>query len=330
MKTILIVGFGSIGNRHFKNILDNHKIRIIICTKRKDLNGLIGKNILVVDSISKALVHKPSIALISNETSFHVKTAIRLAKAKLDLFIEKPLSSSSNGLKELEKIVKKNHLVSLVGCDHRFHPCLKKIKEILDDKKMGKIFSVQVESSSLLSDWHPYEDYRKGYSARKELGGGIATTMTHELDFLRWFFGDIREIFSITKKVSGLEITADDISTMNMVFRNGIIGEIHLDYFARPQFKSCKIRGENGTLYWNTDSNDVKIFYNNQKKWKINFKPKNFERNQMFVKELNYFLKCVKNKNKTFNDISEGKKTLQVILGAKKSSQLKKMIRLKY
>lgn len=330
MKTILIVGFGSIGNRHFKNILDNHKIRIIICTKRKDLNGLIGKNILVVDSISKALVHKPSIALISNETSFHVKTAIRLAKAKLDLFIEKPLSSSSNGLKELEKIVKKNHLVSLVGCDHRFHPCLKKIKEILDDKKMGKIFSVQVESNSLLSDWHPYEDYRKGYSARKELGGGIATTMTHELDFLRWFFGDIREIFSITKKVSGLEITADDISTMNMVFRNGIIGEIHLDYFARPQFKSCKIRGEKGTLYWNTDSNDVKIFYNNQKKWKIIFKPRNFERNQMFVKELNYFLKCVKNKNKTFNDISEGKKTLQVILGAKKSSQFKKMIRLKY
>jgi predicted dehydrogenase len=330
MKTILIVGFGSIGNRHFKNILNNYKMKIIICTKRKDLGRLIGKNILVVDSISKALIHKPNIALISNETSFHVKTAIRLAKAELDLFIEKPLSSSSNDLKELEKVVNENHLISLVGCDHRFHPCLKKIKEILDKKKLGRIFSVQVESSSLLSDWHPYEDYRKGYSAKKELGGGIATTMTHELDFLRWFFGDIKEIFSITKKVSNLDITADDISTMNMIFENGIIGEVHLDFFARPQFKSCKIRGVKGTLYWNTDSNDVKIFYNNQKKWKMIFKPKKFERNQMFVKELDYFLKCVKNKNKTFNDITEGKKTLQVILGAKKSSQFKKTIMLRY
>ena len=119
MKTILIVGFGSIGNRHFKNILNNYKMKIIICTKRKDLGRLIGKNILVVDSISKALIHKPNIALISNETSFHVKTAIRLAKAELDLFVEKPLSSSSNGLKELEKVVSENHLVSLVGCDHR-------------------------------------------------------------------------------------------------------------------------------------------------------------------------------------------------------------------
>ena len=135
-------------------------------------------------------MYKPNIAFITNETSFHVKTAIRLAKAKLDLFIEKPLSSSSNGTKELEKIASKNHLVSLVGCDHRFHPCLKKIKEILEKKNLGRIFSVQVESSSLLSDWHPYEDYRNGYSAKKELGGGIATTMTHELDFLRWFFGN--------------------------------------------------------------------------------------------------------------------------------------------
>jgi hypothetical protein len=103
-----------------------------------------------------------------------------------------------------------------------------------------------------------------------------------------------------------------------------------LIFFARPQFKSCKIRGTKGTLYWNTDSNDVKIFYNNQKKWKMVFKPKKFERNQMFVKELDYFLKCVKNKSKTFNDITEGKKTLQVILGAKKSSQFKKTIRVTY
>ena len=205
---------------------------------------------------------------------------------------------------------------------------MKKIKELIDKKRLGEIYSVQVESSSLLSDWHPYEDYRKGYSAQNKLGGGIATTMTHELDFLQWFFGDVKEIFSITKKVSNLEITADDISIMSMVFRNGIIGEVHLDYFARPEFKSCKIKGSKGTLYWNTDSNDVRIFHNNQNKWKVIFKAKNFERNQMFVKELEYFLKCVKKRNKTFNDVNQGIKTLDVILGAKKSSHGKKLIRL--
>ena len=189
--------------------------------------------------------------------------------------------------------------------------------------------SVQVESSSLLSDWHPYEDYRKGYSAKKELGGGIAMTMTHELDFLRWFFGEIKEIFSITKKISELEITADDISTMTMIFKNNIIGELHLDYFARPQFKSCKIRSTKGTLYWNSDENSVKIFYNKQNKWKTVFQEKKFERNQMFVKELEYFLKCVGNRECSFNNINDGEKIIQVILGAKKSSRMKKVVRIK-
>ena len=189
---------------------------------------------------------------------------------------------------------------------------------------------VQVESGSLLSDWHPYEDYRKGYAAKEELGGGITTTMTHELDFLRWFFGDIKEIFSLNKKISDLEISADDISTMTMIFEKNIIGELHLDYFARPQFKSCKIKGSKGTIYWNSDLNEVKIYLNNKNKWKTIFRAKNFKRNDMFLDELNYFLKSVKLRKKTFNDISEGMKTLKVILSSKKSSSNKKMLKIKY
>jgi len=328
MTKILIIGFGSIGKRHMRNILSKKNMQVIICTKRNDFKNN-EKNVKIVKTIDEGIAERPDIAFVTNETSYHVNTAIKLAKEGIDLFIEKPLSSSTNGIKKLKKIVKDNGIISLIGCDHRFHPCLKKIKEVIDKKRLGRIMSVQVESSSLLSDWHPYEDYRKGYSAKEELGGGIAMTMTHELDFLRWFFGDIKEIFSITKKISDLEISADDISTMTMIFKNNVIGELHLDYFARPQFKSCKIRGTRGTLYWNSDKNSVEIFYNNQKKWKIVFEEKNYERNEMFVKELEYFLKCVSNKKKSFNDIRDAEKIVNVILGAKKSSKTKKLTTLK-
>ena len=325
---ILIVGFGSIGKRHMRNILSKKKINVIICSKRKDLK-FQEKNIKIVKTVDQGIAEKPDMAFVTNETSYHINVATKLANAGIDLFIEKPLSSSENGIKQLKKIIKQKGIITLIGCDHRFHPCIKKIKEIIDKKQLGRIMSVQVESSSLLSDWHPYEDYRKGYSAKEELGGGIAMTMTHELDFLRWFFGEIKEIFSITKKISELEITADDISTMTMVFENNIIGELHLDYFARPQFKSCKIKSTKGTLYWNSDENSVKIFYNKQNKWKTIFQEKKFERNQMFVKELEYFLKCVKNREYSFNDINDGEKIVQVILGAKKSSRMKKVVRIK-
>ena len=311
-----------------RNILSKKNMQVIICTKRDDFK-IHEKNVKIVKTIDEGIAERPDIAFVTNETTYHVNTAIKLAKEGIDLFIEKPLSSSTNGIKKLTKIVKDNGIISLIGCDHRFHPCLKKIKEIIDKKRLGRIMSVQVESSSLLSDWHPYEDYRKGYSAKEKLGGGIAMTMTHELDFLRWFFGEIKEIFSITKKVSDLEISADDISTMTLIFKNNIIGELHLDYFARPQFKSCKIRGTRGTLYWNSDKNSVEIFYNNQKKWKIVFEENNYERNEMFVKELEYFLKCVKNRKNSFNDIRDAEKIVNVILGAKKSSKTKKITTLK-
>ena len=174
MKKILIVGFGSIGKRHMRNILSKNNIEIIICSKRNNLK-FKEKNIKVVKTIDKAIFEKPDIAFVTNETSYHVKIANKLTKAGIDLFIEKPLSSSINGLQELKRNIKKRRLITLVGCDHRFHPCLKKIKELIDKKRLGRIYSVQVESSSLLSDWHPYEDYRKGYSAQNKLGGIYGT-----------------------------------------------------------------------------------------------------------------------------------------------------------
>jgi len=326
MNTILIVGYGSIGKRHFRNILLEKNIKIIICTKRKDLQKLEKKGITVVNSIKKSLIHKPNIAFITNETSYHIKTAIMLAENGINLFIEKPLSHSIKDIKKLKKIVDKKGIIVQIGCDHRFHPCIKKIKNILDSKKIGKIISVHVENNSYLPDWHPYEDYRKSYAAKKSLGGGIALTMIHELDFLYWFFGDVKKVFSITGKYSDLEISVDDLSMMTLIFNKNIIAHLHLDYFSRPEFKSCKIKGVNGTIYWNSILNEVKIYSQNKKQWKTILKIKKFERNLMFIDELKYFLKCIKNTNDSFNNIDDASKTLQVVLNAKKSSKQGKLI----
>jgi len=248
MYTVLIVGFGSIGKRHLKNILDNFDAKIILCTKRTDLKKYERNGIVVVNSLSEALLHKPDIAFVTNETSYHVSTALKLAKKGVNIFLEKPISNSMQNVKKLEKIIHDKKLITQIGCNMRFHPCITKMKEILNKEKLGRVISVHVESSSYLPDWHPYEDYRRGYAARKDLGGGITLTCIHELDFLYWFFGDIKQIFSITGKFSDLEVTADDLSVMTLIFKNRVIGEVHLDYFQRPDFKSCTIKGVKGTL----------------------------------------------------------------------------------
>ena len=330
---ILVVGYGSIGKRHVKNIIDNFDAHVIICTKQKNIH-LPKNNIHIVTSIKDGINQHPDIAFIINETSFHIKSALQLANKGIDLFIEKPLSNSMKDILKLKKIINKKKLITMIGCNLRFYPPIKKIKDLIIRQEIGKILSVQVDSSSYLPDWHPYEDYRKGYAARQELGGGIVLTAIHELDYLHWIFGNVREVFSISKKISDLELSVEDYSAIILKFENNVIAEVHLDFFQRPYFKSFKIKGTKGIITWNTDTNLVNVFNAKLKKWKTVMNSTNtlltspIQNNQMYVDELKYFFQCVKKRTKTINDLEGGIRSLKTALALKKSSKLKRTITL--
>ena len=141
----------------------------------------------------------------------------------MDLFIEKPLSNSKSGIKTLDKIVKQKKLITLMGNQFRFHPCIKKIHQLVKQKKIGKIISVQVENGSYLPDWHPYEDHAISYASQKKLGGGVVLTQIHDIDYLYWIFGNPKSVFSVTGKFSKLDISVEDYSSSLIQFRNNII-----------------------------------------------------------------------------------------------------------
>ena len=327
---ILVIGYGSIGKRHVNNLLNIKDIEIIVCTKNKDATNLKKNGIKVFPSISKSLKEKPDVGIICNETSFHIKTAIQLAKQNCHLFIEKPVSDSLSGIKILMNLIKKKKLISMIGCDMRFHKCINKIKKIIDDGDLGKILSVRVENGSYLPLWHPWEDYRKSYASKKKLGGGVVLTLIHEIDYLYWFFGKTNEVSAITEKVSNLEISVEDLANILLRFKKNIIAEIHLDYFQQPGSRSCKIIGTKGTIFWDSNSNEICLYNNLKKKWISKFKYKNFQRNKQFVDELQYFLNCIKNKKQTINPINDtGLEPLKISLAAKKSSLLKRTVVMK-
>tara|TARA_B100000029_G_scaffold438344_1_gene454165 strand:+ start:1400 stop:2392 length:993 start_codon:yes stop_codon:yes gene_type:complete len=321
----LVVGFGSIGKRHVNNLLLYKNLEVLVVTKQKSISN--SKRVRVFRDLEEAIKEEPDIALITNETSFHISVAIKLAERGIDIFIEKPLSDSLKGIKLLQEITKKNRLVTMVGCNFRFYPPIVKLKEIISKSLIGKIISVQVENGSFLPDWHPYEDYRKGYAARKKLGGGVTLTQIHELDYLRWFFGRVLEVRSLSGKFSKLEIDVDDTSASILRFKNNVICELHLDYFQRPQFKRCKIRGTKGIIEWDSDSNSVRTYNSRKKMWKkiavknnYNLKSKN-KVNLMYKEELDHFLKCVKQKRETINPLNDAIDTLKISLAIRSSSK---------
>ena len=327
MIKVLIVGYGSIGKRHLENFLQLKDIQLIVYTKRNDLQLLKKKGIKVSNSLTECLKENPDIGVITNETSLHIPIAIKLAKEGLDLFLEKPLSNSLKDVEKLYAIVKKKKLITQMGCNLRFHPCIKKIKDMIEQQKVGRIISAQVQNCSYLPDYHPWEDYRKGYAARKDLGGGVILTQIHEIDYMYWLFHEVENVISISGKLSDLDITTEDYVSSLLKFKNKIIGELHMDYFQRPDFRSCKIRGTKGEIYWDSDNNHVNVYAMNKKRWKTEMEVKNYQRNFSYVAQLKHFIKCVKQRKETVNDIEQGIATLKIALAMKKSSKIIKPIR---
>ena len=232
------------------------------------------------------------------------------------------------GIKSLLQLIKEKKLVTLVGCNMRFHPCLIKIKKLISDGKIGRIISVLAENGSYLPEWHPHEDYKKSYASREDLGGGVVLTCIHEIDYLYWLFGQVKEVFSITGKFSNLNLDAEDLSSILFLFKNNIVAELHLDYFQRPSFRSCKIIGTKGTIYWNSETNSVKMYNIKKKRWDEKLKLRNYDQNDMYIKEISHFLKCVNKKKKTINTINQAAKTLEIALAVKKASKIRKGVRI--
>ena len=322
------MGYGSIGKRHIKNLSTIKNMKIVVNTKRNRDEFLKNINCISYSSLELCIKEKPDFAIICNETVYHVGTAIKLAKAGIHIFIEKPISNSLKNMKTLQKISDKNKIITHVGSVLHFHPCIKKIKTIIQKKELGRILSVNVENGSYLPDWHPGEDYRKSYASKNELGGGVILTCIHEIDYLCWFFDKINETVSYTKKVSDLDLSVDDISSTLFLFKNNIIGQVHLDYFQIPNSRTCKIIGTKGTLICDLELNFVKIFNVKSKKWKTKLKLKKYDKNLMYKSELIHFTKCVKNNLKDYNDIKQGEYVLKIALSVKKSAILKKKVKI--
>jgi len=323
----VIVGYGSIGKRHSENISKFKNIQCFVVTNRKGVK-VPSKNFQKFNSLDKCLKLKPDIGFVTNESSIHIKTAIKLANAGCHIFVEKPLSHNNFQIKKLLKLVRQKNLVTLMGCNFRFHPCLIKIKKLISSKKIGRIIFVQAEHGSFLPDWHPLEDYRTSYAARKELGGGVVLTSIHEIDYLFWLLGNVKEVYSVTGKFSDLHMNADDLSSTILKFKNNVVGEVHLDHFQRSFKRGCKIVGTNGTITWDSRANMVKLFNNKTKKWTVVMKLKNFDFNSTYVDEIVHFLECVKKNKKTTNDLKEGVIIQNIALAILQSSRKKKMVKL--
>lgn len=326
MSKILVVGGGSIGKRHMKNLLFlDHEVSIVEPNGERAEKIKMDFKIKTYASIELAFASENFIcAFICSPTIFHIEHALACAKHVCHLFIEKPLSHDLEKVNELVEIVERNKLISMVGTNLKFFPPFQKMKQLIQDGAIGKILSARCQFGQYLPDWHPWEDYSKSYSANKKLGGGILLD-SHEFDYMTWFLGEPKKIACFAGQTSDLNIDVEDVAEVILEFNNGAIAEIHVDYLQRFYQRNFEFIGEIGNIKWDFEDNDVVLKVKGMAPEKFRLQ-EGYDSNEMYIQEAKYFLDCIKTNTPSIMCVTNAKKVLEIILAAKKSSAEAKVI----
>ncbi len=318
----LIAGFGSIGRRHFRNLLALGEQDIVFLrSNRSTLPDDEIAGFPCETDIQAALAHKPDAVIISNPTSLHLDVAIPAAEQGCHLFIEKPISHSTDRVDELKEALTRGGGQAFTAFQFRFHPGLRKVKDLLQVQTIGRPLSVRVHWGEYLPGWHPWEDYRESYSARPDLGGGVVLTLCHPLDYLRWFFGEVDSLWAFTSSNSELNLAVEDTAEIGLRFGGGLIGSVHLDYVQRPPKHHLEIICTAGTIRWDNADGAVYIYNSQFGDWQQVLRPDDFERNDMFFDEMCHFLDLIRGIAEPVCTLNDGIRSLELALGAHISAQ---------
>lgn len=282
----------------------------------------------IFSDFETALRQSPDVCFVCSPSSYHVEQALAAARNNCHLFIEKPLSHDAIGLEELQTEVASRNLITLVGCNMRFHPGPKRVKKLLDENPIGKILFARLHGGSYLPEWRPATDYRKSYSGRIDLGGGCILDGIHEIDLALWYSGDVSEVFGVAERLS-LDIETEDTTFLLFRHTNGILSEVHLDYVQRTYERGCQIVGEEGSIFWDFMQKQVRLYRAADKRWETFTQPENWEINQMYLDETQHFLDCLQTNKISVCPVSHAAKVLKAALGAKESAKERCFVKLK-
>jgi predicted dehydrogenase len=336
----LIAGLGSIGRRHFRNLIAlGEKDIILLRTRKATLPDDELAGYPVETDIHEALKkHKPDAVIVANPTALHLDVAIPAAEAGCAILLEKPVSDSLDRLDRLQQAAQKSGSKILVGFQFRYHPTLNKARELIQANAIGKALTVHAHWGEYLPQWHPWEDYRQSYAACADLGGGVIRTLTHPFDYLRYLIGEVDLLCSFNGHISPLELDVEDVAEVLLKFVNGAVGGVHLNYVQRPPRHTLEIVGTQGTLRWDNADGVLQLqqfpapfgsYSDDPPAPAIETfsPPEGFERNQLFVSQTRHFIETARGESEPICRLEDGIMALRLALAAYKSQSTGRSIK---
>jgi len=321
---ILIVGLGSIGKRHAR-VIKLLRPEWEIIALRRQAEGELPEGVThCVASLDEALRLQPKIAVIANPASHHVAAALPLAEAGVHLLVEKPLSSMAQDIPALLDTCRRRGVILMTAYNMRFLPSLQRFRQLIREGRVGRVLSVRAEVGQYLPSWRPGNDYRTNVSAQAALGGGALLELSHEIDFLRWIFGEVAWVNAALLRQSALEIDVEDTAHLMLGFRDesshgALVASVDIDFIRHDTARSCIAIGDAGSLRWNALEGKVELFEAGGAAWQV-LEELPTQRDDSYLAEWRHFLECVENGATPMITGEDGLAVLRVIDAARVSS----------
>jgi predicted dehydrogenase len=285
--TVAVLGAGSVGRRHITN-LKALGVRVVAWRERAELAAVLAREleVEVLPKLDDAIAAADAV-VVATATDRHLAPALAAARMDRHLFIEKPVAHATTGLADLRAAT--GHLVVEVGCQLRFHPALRHLRDRIASGEDGRILTFRAAVGQRLSDWRPGTDWKRGYSAAASRGGGALFDLIHEIDLVNWLVGKTACVYAELTPATDPGLAYDAIANLTTTSIDGISGQIQMDMITPGYRRDLEIIMENafyrfdypsGTLRRTDPDGTARVFA----------VPDDFDRNAMFLDHMRHFL----------------------------------------
>jgi len=310
---ILVIGAGSIGMRHLKNLVSLGYNNLAVSDPDKKKLAAVRKigNFNLYENVKTVFQkEKPKVVFICAPTHLHVPLANLALDYDADIFIEKPLSTTLAGTNSLIKKAKDNNRIAMVACNFLFYKGLQNLQKVVRKRIYGKPLLYRSANGFYMPLYR--KNIHKSYIAKNQTGGGVILDHTsHPIYYLSTLFGNIQKIVSFVSKKHPLGFQSEEMALLMLEHKNGVIGSISSDYISKRTTHRIEVVTENGLLTLDLRS-DRLVFEDRKIKKELYRGDKDF--NKMFIEEIKYFLNCVKRRAKPFYGLPEGRDTLKTLI----------------
>jgi len=231
----LVIGFGSIGNRHARLLADLGLDVAAVSRRTVDVAPLYG-------AIPEAVADwNPDYVVVASRTHEHRGDFEALAKSGFQgtVLMEKPLFERG------DDVPVHGFGQVFVAYNMRFHPVVARFRELLEGTAP---YAVHAYVGQYLPDWRPDTDYRQGYSAIKALGGGVLRDLSHELDALNWMLEGWTRMTALGGHVSNLEIDSDDVFSLLFETNRCPVASVQMNYLDSRLNRTITALTNRGTI----------------------------------------------------------------------------------